>query len=499
MIRQADIWYITSFAISLICLLTAVILRSKKKIKWSLIFLIIGALFLRVLVALDPYLHFWDECFHALVAKNFLSHPLLPTLYDQAILPFNYKQWSYSHIWLHKPPLPSWIIALSLKLFGINEFAVRIPSILLSTIAIGLTYAIGNSLFNSRIGWLSAFLQTINGFIIEITGGRIATDHVDVFFFFFIELSIFFAIRQKLTRRTIYILPFTLCLICTIYSKWLPALIVVPVWLILNYERKQRTIFWHTAIVICLTILAVIPWQWYIYSNFPLEANWEHTFNWLHITTVLEGHDTPWYFFIVNATVIWSEAIWIAVIWVSFVIFRRDETYSKRNIYSLYVWMLIPYIFFTIVKTRMPGYVLFTAPAMFIFLALFLDDLSGKVAESSKFKILIRCIQALTIILAFRYSIERIKPFQKNLKETQITETIKNLPNRFQNSKAVFFNTVYGIQIMFYTPYIAYDRIPNLDEITLLKNNGYSINIFDSPSLPNDLRANPNVMIIPEL
>lgn len=52
---------------------------------------------------------------------------------------------------------------------------------------------------------------------------------------------------------------------------------------------------------------------------------------------------------------------------------------------------------------------------------------------------------------------------------------------------------------MFYTPYIAYDRIPNLDEITLLKNNGYSINIFDSPSLPNDLRANPNVMIIPEL
>jgi 4-amino-4-deoxy-L-arabinose transferase len=48
-----------------------------------------GALFLRAFAASDPFLHEWDERFHALVAKNLASHPLVPTLYDDPALPFD--------------------------------------------------------------------------------------------------------------------------------------------------------------------------------------------------------------------------------------------------------------------------------------------------------------------------------------------------------------------------------------------------------------------------
>ena len=47
----------------------------------ALILTILGGLILRIYSASDLFLHSWDERYHALVAKNLLQHPLLPTLY----------------------------------------------------------------------------------------------------------------------------------------------------------------------------------------------------------------------------------------------------------------------------------------------------------------------------------------------------------------------------------------------------------------------------------
>lgn len=48
---------------------------------------------------------YWDEGFHAIVARNLTKHPLKFTLYDQPWLPYTYKNWTENHIWLHKPPV----------------------------------------------------------------------------------------------------------------------------------------------------------------------------------------------------------------------------------------------------------------------------------------------------------------------------------------------------------------------------------------------------------
>ncbi len=139
---------------------------------------------LRLFVSAEFFLHAWDERYHALVAKNLIQHPLLPTLYDNPDLPHNYREWSASHVWLHKQPLPLWAMAWSMFLFGVNEMALRLTSVLLTTIGIGLTYQIGYLLFSRKIGFIAAFLYTIHGLILEATGGRVATDHIDVFFSF---------------------------------------------------------------------------------------------------------------------------------------------------------------------------------------------------------------------------------------------------------------------------------------------------------------------------
>src|SRR5215203_5501659 len=83
-----------------------------------------------------------DESFHAVVARNLLKHPLTPTLIDRPVLEYDYTDWLTNHVWLHKPIMPLWQIALSFALLGVNTFALRLPSAILATAATGLTYAI---------------------------------------------------------------------------------------------------------------------------------------------------------------------------------------------------------------------------------------------------------------------------------------------------------------------------------------------------------------------
>ncbi|MEZ4885885.1 MAG: glycosyltransferase family 39 protein [Chitinophagales bacterium] len=117
--------------------------------------LVLGLL-LRMYVATDLYVHEWDERYHALVAKNLIQHPLTPTLYENPVLSYNYKGWTTNHVWLHKQPVALWCMALSMKVFGVNEIALRLPSILFSVLGIWLTFQIALLLFGRKVAFIAA-------------------------------------------------------------------------------------------------------------------------------------------------------------------------------------------------------------------------------------------------------------------------------------------------------------------------------------------------------
>ena len=220
--------------------------------KSSFILLIICGAILRIYVGADFYIHQWDESFHALVAKNILQHPFVMTLYDNPVLPYDYKNWAANHIWLHKPPLPIWTIASSMMLFGVNEFAVRLPSVIFSILGIWLTYEIAKHFFNKRVAFISSFLFSIHGLVIEAATGRIGQDHVDTFFLFFIELAVFFSIRYVQKEKIIYTFLTGISIGAAILSKWLPALIVLPIWLLIFLHSKKfstKFIFYHFLLI----------------------------------------------------------------------------------------------------------------------------------------------------------------------------------------------------------------------------------------------------------
>ncbi|MBI3099695.1 MAG: glycosyltransferase family 39 protein [Planctomycetes bacterium] len=61
-----------------------------------------------------------------------------------------------------KPLFYSWLGALSALAFGLNEFAMRFPSALTATIAVVVTFALGEWLFNRRTGVIAALMLAVS-------------------------------------------------------------------------------------------------------------------------------------------------------------------------------------------------------------------------------------------------------------------------------------------------------------------------------------------------
>ncbi|MCB2220388.1 MAG: glycosyltransferase family 39 protein [Bacteroidetes bacterium] len=86
----------------------------------------------------------WDEINFAEIAREMI-------VTDQYLRP----QINFQPFW-EKPPLFFWLQALSMKLFGVNEFAARFPNAIAGVFTLLILYSIGKRLVNERFGFLWA-------------------------------------------------------------------------------------------------------------------------------------------------------------------------------------------------------------------------------------------------------------------------------------------------------------------------------------------------------
>jgi len=437
--------------------------------------ILFASLLLKVFCSGDPVLHQWDEQFHALVAKHLIKYPLRPALYEHPVLPYNFTDWTGNYIWLHKQPLSLWLIAASLKCFGISAFAVRIPSIVLSTLGILLVYSIANKWFDKRIAYVSALLCSFHGLIIELSSGRVNTDHPDVIFLFFILLAVWLITIAK-DRLIYYAVLAGFALGCSILTKWLSAMIVLPLAAILiqtRYADYRKTIGTLLCIII-VAVLVVMPWQLYITSNFAREAAWEYAYNARHFSEPLEGHTGNFFYHFDQLRIIYGETIYIAVTWFTY------KTFRQRTIALMLtsIWFWIPFLFFSLAATRMPAYTLIAGPAIFMITAVSCYDSLRFANQAKKYKWLPKLIAASFIVLPVRYAIERIKPFADNRELKMKAEELKQR-KKLVRGATVFLNDPDYIQTMFFTNATSYPYIP-ADTIVARLEKNYHVVVLGS-------------------
>lgn len=466
----------------------------KENYRVAVLLLVISGLAIRIFVSCDGYVHNWDERYHALVAKNLIKHPLIPTLYDKEIMPSDYKQWTGSHIWVHKQPLPLWTMAASMWLFGINEIALRLPSILLTSLGIWLMFLIGSYFFNKKVGYFAAFLYSANGLMIELVGGRVATDHIDIFFLFFVQLAVHFTIVFIYKQKTIFNILAGISIGAAVLSKWLPALIVLPVWFLLMLDSGKfstKNFLFQGFVLISTSLIVFLPWQLYIYQTFPLEARWEASFNYRHIIEPLDGLGGPFYYFLDKIRMNYGELIYLLLPWFFWKTFKHPK---DLKLMAIAIWFLIPFLFFSFVQTKMQAYILFTCPALFLMTADFFFAMND-FRLNHKQKWLPSLVLLLLIILPIRYMIERAKPFSKVNRNPNWATDLRNI-NKTNIQNGVLFNYQKPIEAMFYTNLTVYSSLPEIDKILELKNKGYKILINDNENIPSEYKSLTGVIIV---
>lgn len=454
---------------------------SQKNNRISLYYILLSAILIRVFISLDHQLHDWDEKYHALVGKNMFAHPMKPTLYENPVLEYDYKNWIANHIWLEKGPLPLFLIGTSVHLFGTNEFAVRLPSILIGSCAVFITFMIGRLLFSTKIALLSAFFHAIHGLSVELIGGRVSSDHVETCYNFLIELAFLLAILFISNGNRKFLLSLLLGIVVglAILTKWFPALFIFPTWFFAGLVSKKYsviTVFGNVAIALITCSLVVFPYFWYLNTNYPLEFQWVlNKFQFAYKTTI-ENHNAPWFYYLHKVGVLFGELVYVPLSLGIYLIFR---SHFKWQFSLLTLWWFIPILIFSFADTKRFTYIMLAAPAIFILTSFAIFH----IRESSfqlRYKHVANGIIFVLILLPVRYSIERTKVFEIRDTEEEWKRDISKfniLP--YDPEKTIIFNVDHAIEAMFYTNYTVYPNIPDSSTIIQLSSAGYILLEYD--------------------
>jgi 4-amino-4-deoxy-L-arabinose transferase-like glycosyltransferase len=291
-----------------------------------------------------------DESFHAIVAENFLKHPLTPTLNDLQLVPRDYRNWQNTQIWLHKPPLATWQIAISYALFGINTLALRLPSAILSTVAVWLTYLIGIELLDATAALIAATLQAFNPVILSLVHGYLFSDHVDISLLFWTELSIYFLARSLRTQRQRDLILCGVAQGLAFLSKTYPALIVSGLAIVACILPQLRLNARGMLIIILATLATILPWNLFAAIRWPQQFFYENIYVLRHLSQSIEDWGGPWDRLMFDFLIRVNRTFYPAILAATIVLIIHARRRRNEKLWLIIFWaigVLIPHLLAT--------------------------------------------------------------------------------------------------------------------------------------------------------
>ena len=495
----------TWLAAGILILVAAIVLHVRNKTAWSVACLTLGAFVLRLLMtSTDPFLYDWDEQYHALVAKNLAEHPGTPMLYNTPVLPVDITRWAHNHIWLHKPPLFLWLIALSVKIFGTTPLAVKLPSIILSSLMVPAAYGLGKRIAGERTGWIAALLLAAHSYSVQLVSGFRNTDHNDVIFSAFVLFSFWAWIKYTDNKRRRDAVLVGLLVGCAILVKWLPGLLVyLPwgIWMLSAKNRKNKTLWIHLAMAVVATLVLVVPWHIRTFAYFPAEAAYEMHYNMLHWSFAMEGHEGPWYYHFdaIRELMGWVAAI-LAVPGLFFLAVNNIN--DKRPLYIV-VAVLFFFAFYTLAETKMPLFMLPLIPFLLLGIAVMLARVTEPVVRKKTVFALIAIVLCVFFldpqsIITNHSSRSELAWYRDQMKRDR--QRSAWIQQHLGEGKWVVFNYPENSRAshMFYSGQIAYTEIPDSAERKAISEKGFDVAIIrGGDSLP-EIPAYARMIILPD-
>jgi len=227
----------------------------------SLLLIGLLAIALRVWDLRQPFLgdNAWNEAYYANIARTFVLQGNLLHQTDNL----------YGGQPVMSSPLVPWLIYSGFKLFGIYEWAARLPILLCGLASLVCLYGLARSLYGERAGIVAAFLAaTAPGIVffsrnVQLDGPMVAAG-----------LGALLTLRLYQMHKRFYWWSLALILFALALLAKYTAILIWPAltWLwfteTTDWRNKRHWLVW-----ICFTGLALVPsvmWLAYAYSHLPV-------------------------------------------------------------------------------------------------------------------------------------------------------------------------------------------------------------------------------------
>ncbi len=324
----------------------------------------------------------WDEINFAESAREMIqSHNYLTV------------QINYMPFW-EKPPLFIWMQVLSMKVFGINEFAARFPNAIAGMFTLVSIYLIGNRLFNRGFGWLWVLVYA--GSILPQMYFR--SGIIDPWFNFFIFMGIYFMVLSlhsyPAPKQNGYTFLSAAFIGLAIMTKGpvglLIFLLTLFVWLLVA-RRQWKRVFNARFLIIYTVTLIVVGGFWFILQAFNGKGYLIMDFIQYQIR-LFSKKDAGHGGFLMYHFVVLFLGVFPASVY-SLPAFRKFK--DHRVIQNLFRnWMMISFwvvlILFTIVKTKIVHYSSFCYfPLTFLAAYAIMNIIEGKLKYRGWIKFLL--------------------------------------------------------------------------------------------------------------
>ncbi|MEX0986950.1 MAG: glycosyltransferase family 39 protein [Bacteroidales bacterium] len=195
----------------------------------------------------------WDEIIYAESAREMIVNN------DYMTVTINYEPF-----W-EKPPMFIWLQVISMKIFGINEFAARFPNAICGVIVLISLFLTGKRIHGDKFGmlWAAAFGTAILPFFYFRTG--IIDPWFNLFIFYGFIFFIFYLVPERFPRRHINVALSALFLGLAVLTKGPVAVLIFALSfsIYLVYKKAKLPVkFSH--VVLFIFVLAVVGGSWFL-------------------------------------------------------------------------------------------------------------------------------------------------------------------------------------------------------------------------------------------
>lgn len=306
--------------------------------------IIISTLLITVPFLGMSHLFDWDEVNFAEAAREMLVTG-----------EYSYVQINFKPFW-EKPPLFIWMQAVGMSIFGVNEFAARLPNAVCSALTLGLLFNIGSNLKSEKFGllWVLVYAGSL------LPQFYFRSGIIDPCFNLLIFLGIHQLIQASLTQkmRTKYLSFSAVFIGLAVLTKGPTAIGIIGICSAIYFATNFKQHQWRlTDFAVYISLVVVVGFSWYLIELMRGHGHVVQEAIDYHIRLLSQseaGHGQPFYYHpLVLLIGCFPMSLFFIFSW-------SDRSAQSDNVAHYAKWMSILFwvvlIVFSIVKTKIIHY-----------------------------------------------------------------------------------------------------------------------------------------------